>query len=73
MLATYYIFSGGIKVNFLGTNIDTIPFTLMVDIVNTTTSNTVLPMPYNIVSIIYLFSLTLFIIIPFLCLLSTGT
>ena len=45
------IFSGGIKVYFLGTNIDVVPFALMVDIVNSTTSNTVLPVPYNIVSI----------------------
>ena len=50
MCATY-IFSGGIKVFFLGTNIDIVPFALMVDIVNSTTSNTVLPMPYSIVSI----------------------
>ena len=60
-----YIFSGGIKVFFLGTNIDVVPFALMVDIVNSTTSNSVLPVPYDTVSDIasysYRYSTILFI------------
>ena len=51
-----YIFSGGIKVFFLGTNIDVVPFTLMVGIVNSTTSTTVLPVPYDTVSNTFLVS-----------------
>ena len=50
---------------FLGTNIDVVPFVLMVDIVNSTTSNSVLPMPYDIVSDIpsysYRYSIIMFI------------
>ena len=41
---------------FLGTNIDAVPFALMVDIVNGTTSTTVLPVPYDTVSDMFLAS-----------------
>ena len=51
-----YIFSGGIKVFFLGTNIDVVTFAMMVDIVNSTTSTTVLPVPYYTVSDMFLAS-----------------
>ena len=36
---------------FLGTDVDIVPAALVVDIVNITTNNTVLPMPYSSVSI----------------------
>ena len=41
---------------FLGTNIDVVPFAMMVGIVNSTTSTTVLPVPYDTVSNIFLAS-----------------
>ena len=50
---------------FLGTNIDIVPFVLVVDIVNSTTSLSVLPVPYDIVrdiaSYSYRYSIIMFI------------
>ena len=48
--------SGGIEVVFVGRNLDVVPFTLFIDIVNSSTSRTVLKMDYNVVSDLLLVS-----------------
>ena len=45
-----FYYSGGTKLVFIGINFDVVPITLDIDIVNISTSRTVLTMHYNIVS-----------------------
>ena len=46
-----YYYSGGIKLIFTGSDLDVVSTVLIIDIVDNTTNNTVLAMPYNIVSV----------------------
>ena len=48
---------------FLGTNIDVVSFVLIVDIVNSTTGNSVLPLPYDVVSDIASYSYRYYMIL----------
>ena len=43
-------FSGGIKVTFVGEDLDVVPTVLVIDVVDIATNRSALPMPYNIVS-----------------------